>query len=730
MSDVDLKALAERASEAQRAWALAGLERRLNVLQQAGQALSNRREELYDGLRKDGLSTVLAEYYGAWIIHQGQPDLLARYAKDMVELKRSRGGSSELLLRRPDGVVLLITPANSPTINGATLFSLLLPGNAVVARGPSNDTGLRLLADSIIGDALQDGGFDPALCSVATGKSRWVLGELLPHQAVRTVLFFGNSVAGRSVAEEGLKHQTKVVLELDGSDHMAVWKDAEVPRAVDSAMHAFDFSTQPCPIPKHLLVHDHAFSDFRQQLLSRVSELRTVVQDPEGGVLVPVARPEGFFAALEELKAIGEVHCGGFRMDANGEPDEEGMFVSPTVVSIDAAACLDRPLKAFHEEIFFPLIPVVRFRGSDAEIEGQMLQLMQQSPFGLRASLWAQDAAVLGRFASALSDVGLLIFNDDHAQCPDYASPWGGPRRSGGPNGESHLFWEKTSHLQALACSTLDDEQICALAESLGCAGLLDLPRPTRRQPVSETNAPVHLEVREAVGTLTLCRPARHNAVNGQMVEELRDAVEQLRATRGLRCLVIRGDGDSFCSGADLQELKAFDPQQTRQFMLDATWCFRQLEQLPVPVIAAVRGHCLGGGFELALHCDEIIADTSARFRFPETGLGLVTTAGSVSRLMRCVGSMRARRVLYGGRALPAETAADWGLVTQLVETTQLDDAVEQRASELASLPAQGIRAMKSLTQGLDGGEQREGWIREVEAFDALVRAKQESSGD
>ena len=216
------------------------------------------------------------------------------------------------------------------------------------------------------------------------------------------------------------------------------------------------------------------FDRFLAEFLARLPEhSRTVEADPIHGVLVPAGRGEEFDIALAELREVGEVQCGGYRMDPHGTPAPEGRYLAPTVVTLSAETVLQRPLRCFTHEIFFPLIPVVRCAGNDNQIAEQMLQMMAESPFGLRASLWAQEPAVLARFAQAIDSVGLVIFNDDHARSPDFASPWGGPKRSGGPYGESHFFWEKTSRLQALSLGTLANAEIEAIFEALGCRTLL-----------------------------------------------------------------------------------------------------------------------------------------------------------------------------------------------------------------------------------------------------------------
>ena len=309
--------------------------------------LEERRSELDRYLREDGLSQRLAAYYGDWIVHCGRADHLERYAKDMVRRIATPIGE-EVMVRRADGVVLLVTPGNSPTINTAPIFSMLLVGNAVLMRSPSNDRGPRFIVDDIIRSALLEDGLSPDLVHVLTGRSRQVMAEVMPCADVRTVVFFGNARAGASVAAQAHELGKKAVLELEGSDHMVVWSDADLDAAADSAIHCFDFGTLPCPIPKHLLVHDAVFDAFVEKVIARVPEYAvTIAADVENGNLMPLIKPDAFDAALAEAVGLGKLRCGGHRMGADGQAAHGGAYGAPTLVELSAEACLNNRLRCF-----------------------------------------------------------------------------------------------------------------------------------------------------------------------------------------------------------------------------------------------------------------------------------------------------------------------------------------------------------------------------------------------
>lgn len=669
---------------------------RLKLLRSAGELLRNNRDALLDCLRADGLSTALAEYYGAWILRQAAPDLLEHTA---TELLRSTPSSGEMWVRRPDGVAALITPGNSPTINTAPLFCMLLVGNGVIMRAPSRDGGVRLIASQCIGATLAAAGHSPKLVQVVTGKTRPLLEAIYESPVVNTIVFFGNAVSGKSVAERGHAAGKKVVLELEGSDCMVVWSDADLDGAVQTATRGFDFSTQPCPIPKHFLVHPTIQAAFVARLCERANALASVEADPDAGPLVPLFRPEAFDVLLDEARRRGVIACGGHRTDAAGQALATGTYGAPTVVVINHDdALLSSPL--FCEEINVPILPVVSYTGDDAAILAAMLRTINTIPFGLRASIWTRDDDVATTFVREAKDVGLVLVNQDHAHHPRFLSPWGGPKRSGGPHGESHLFWQKTSRLQGVSA-----------------------PRAIIERALLGAGDKLELTIVDQIAWLTLNRPERHNAIDRGLAEELSDAVDRLVTNADhLRAVVLRGAGPSFCSGADLDMLRQLDAKAARRFMQDITWTLRQLEHLPVPSLAVVRGFCVGGGFELALHCDAIIASADAKFGLPEVRHGLTTTAGAVGRLVRAVGKQRASQWLLSGAQIDAATAGAAGLLSAVVPDQQLDAEVQRWCEHARSLPRAGVSAYKRLLAPLGEWGGADTWLAELEAFETLKR--------
>lgn len=171
------------------------------------------------------------------------------------------------------------------------------------------------------------------------------------------------------------------------------------------------------------------------------------------------------------------------------------------------------------------------------------------------------------------------------------------------------------------------------------------------------------VRVERGVYRLTLSRPEVHNALDAALFAELTTAISRVGADQDARAVVVTGAGRSFCAGADLDELTGLDAETARQLLDRGQRVLRELEALRCPVIGAVNGAALGGGFELALACDFLLAADTARFGLPESGLGLIPGYGGTQRLPRLIGAHAARFAMLTGRPIGAERAYQLGLL-------------------------------------------------------------------
>lgn len=191
------------------------------------------------------------------------------------------------------------------------------------------------------------------------------------------------------------------------------------------------------------------------------------------------------------------------------------------------------------------------------------------------------------------------------------------------------------------------------------------------------------------VGLLTVNRPQALNSLNREVIGELTALLTDIESS-SLRCLILTGAGEkAFVAGADIKEMEVLDPDGGAAWSAEGNTVMEKLENLPMPVIAAVNGFALGGGCELALACDFRLASKSAQFSFPEVSLGIIPGYGGIQRLARSLGLARAKELIFTGRRVKAELALEWGLVNAVFENREalLAAALETAGKIAANAP-------------------------------------------
>ena len=206
-------------------------------------------------------------------------------------------------------------------------------------------------------------------------------------------------------------------------------------------------------------------------------------------------------------------------------------------------------------------------------------------------------------------------------------------------------------------------------------------------------------ELNDGIARLTLNRPDRLNSFNVQMHAEVREALAQVAATPDARVLVLTGAGRGFCAGQDLGDRAVAPGGQGVDLGESIEKNYKPLvlalRNLPIPVIAAVNGVAAGAGANIALACDLVIATRSASFVQAFSKLGLVPDSGGTWFLPRLVGNARALGLALLGDKLPAEQAAQWGLIWRCVDDGEFKEAIEALAKQLASAPTRGLARTK-----------------------------------
>jgi enoyl-CoA hydratase len=199
---------------------------------------------------------------------------------------------------------------------------------------------------------------------------------------------------------------------------------------------------------------------------------------------------------------------------------------------------------------------------------------------------------------------------------------------------------------------------------------------------------------------LTVNRPAALNALNAATLEELGLAIARVAADTDARTLLVTGAGEkAFVAGADISEMQALSADQARAFSESGMRVMHALEALPVPVIALVNGYALGGGCELAMACDWIIASERAVFGQPEVNLGIPPGFGGTQRLTRLVGRARALELVTTARQVKADEALAIGLVTRVVPAAELLEAGLAVARTIAAKAPVAVRLAKQAVQ-------------------------------
>jgi enoyl-CoA hydratase len=202
-------------------------------------------------------------------------------------------------------------------------------------------------------------------------------------------------------------------------------------------------------------------------------------------------------------------------------------------------------------------------------------------------------------------------------------------------------------------------------------------------------------QTKGAVGIITLNRPKALNALNAQLIDEMNAALDLYDGDDEIRCIVLTGSEKAFAAGADIREMQDFSKAQAVQKDFLKTW--DHFGVIKKPIIAAVSGFCLGGGFEFALASDFIIASETAKFAFPEIGLGIFPGGGGTQRLTKLIGKSKAMEMILTGRMMDAAEAEGLGIVARVVAADQLMVDALTTAEKIANLSGPAVMAAKRI---------------------------------
>ncbi len=208
-------------------------------------------------------------------------------------------------------------------------------------------------------------------------------------------------------------------------------------------------------------------------------------------------------------------------------------------------------------------------------------------------------------------------------------------------------------------------------------------------------------EIDGPVATLTLNRPKALNALNPELMDQLIGVIADLDKNDAVRCLVLTGNARAFAAGADIKAMADSTPTQMVKEQRFANWS--DVQRYSKPIIAAVSGFALGGGCELAMLCDIIIASETAKFGQPEINIGIIPGAGGTQRLARAIGPYRAMELILTGNQIDAQEAYAAGLVNRVVPVERYLREAQELAAEIAARPPIAVRlAREAVRYGAD----------------------------
>ena len=232
------------------------------------------------------------------------------------------------------------------------------------------------------------------------------------------------------------------------------------------------------------------------------------------------------------------------------------------------------------------------------------------------------------------------------------------------------------------------------------------------------------------VGIVTLDRPEALNAISRTLADELANVVRSVAADNDVWVLVLRAAGEkAYCVGADLKERAGFSLEDFHANRAQIRGMFAALRTVPQPTIAAVFGFALGGGFELALSCDLIVAAEGTMLGLPETRVGLIPAGGGTQLLTRKVGTTRAKDMIFTGKQIDADRALELGLVTEVAARGDLDGRAMELAAELCKSSPIALREAKRAIDAALGASLDEGMDIEHDAWSVVIESRDRAEG-
>jgi enoyl-CoA hydratase len=244
---------------------------------------------------------------------------------------------------------------------------------------------------------------------------------------------------------------------------------------------------------------------------------------------------------------------------------------------------------------------------------------------------------------------------------------------------------------------------------------------------MTEPYANLLVSRRARVGLVQLNRPQALNALNSELMDELVRALQGFDADEGIGCIVVTGNEKAFAAGADIKQMANAGLVEMMRSPFIGYW--DAVQKIGKPIVAAVSGYCLGGGCELAMACDLIVAAENAQFGQPEINLGIIPGAGGTQRLTRAVGKSVAMDMILTGRRISAQEALQFGLVARVFPTASYLEESIALAAEIADKAPLAVRMAKEAINRAFESTLAEGVLFERRAFNLLFATEDQKEG-
>jgi lactaldehyde dehydrogenase/glycolaldehyde dehydrogenase len=356
------------------------------------------------------------------------------------EIPCTKEGERTILYRHPFGAVGIFPPYNTALGLGAlAIFCTFFAGNATVIRTPMKVPLTNMELAYVLQETVEKLDFPPSSFQAIIGPARPISHYMVSESPLNAMVYYGDSKVGLELMAKAIKRGMQFVPELAGSGASLVWKDVDIEKVAQFISHARFFgSGQICLAAKRLFLHEAIFEDFIEALVEEAAKLRVgLPSDPQTDL--PLIGTRALYQIIdmtrEALKRGAKLHCGGYRMNYKGEEDQAGLFYKPTILSDVDLSC-----RMWYQETFGPVLPVMKIRDFD-----QAINQANNSPYGLRTSVYADDPTIWQRYFSEIEAPGVAI-NSDHLVFHDFIPHLGGLKTSGVFGGK--YFYEVLTYMK------------------------------------------------------------------------------------------------------------------------------------------------------------------------------------------------------------------------------------------------------------------------------------------